>query len=166
MKRGMVAGAACAAMLAAGATSASAAVERTVYRCEGTGAWQVSINLSGQSTAQRTISAPAGACKQVRAAVADDGNFAVFSFDSSDFNGPATFNLIGAGVTGVSAFVGVATEGPALRGPIAIAGDSLDATLSAPDATPSRVTEVHTGDGSCGANCYRTKAVWIGTYGG
>jgi hypothetical protein len=168
MKRVMLAAMVCAAVLMTGATSASAAIDRTVYRCEGTGTWQVDINLAGQSTAQRSIVAPDGACTKIHAGVEDDGNFSIDSFNTGDSAGPgSTINLIGTATTGVNAFIGVSTGGPTiLKGPIAIVGDSLNATLSAADATPWTVTEIHTGDGSCGEGCYRTKAVWIGTYNG
>jgi hypothetical protein len=169
MRRAFAAVAACGAMLAANSPAASAAVDRMVYRCEGTGSWQVSVNLAGQSTATRSITAPTGSCKKVYAGIADDGNFTLRSFDTGDSaggTGPGA-TMIGVGVTGVPAFAGVMTGGSTLvRGPIVIAGDSLNATLTAADATPWTVTEIHAGNGSCGLNCYRTKAVWIGTYAG
>lgn len=168
MKRVMVAATACAAMLMVGATSASAAIDRTVYRCEGTGTWQVTIDFTGPDYADRTLSAPAGACKKIHAGVEDDGNFSIDSFDTGDAAGPGRVNLIGTSVTGVDAFIGVTTNSnlPILKGPIAIAGENLNATLTGIDATPWTVTEIHTGNGSCGVGCYRTKAVWVGTYAG
>lgn len=66
----------------------------------------------------------------------------------------------------MDAFIGVTTNSnlPILKGPIVIAGENLNTTLTGIDATPWTVTEVHTGDGKCGPTCYRTKATWIGTY--
>ncbi len=163
MRRAILFVAACGATLLAGSPAASAAVDRTEYVCQGTATWQVSINIAGQSSATRTLTAPEGACKKIHAGVGDDGNFSVDSFDTGD--GPVTgsFQLIGVGATGVEAFVGT---GENLRGQIVIAGDSLNASLKNADATPWVVTEVHTGDGSCGDGCYRTKAVWGGSYSG
>jgi hypothetical protein len=166
MKSAMVAAIAAGAALAA-APGASAAIDRTTYECVGTGTWQVSINLVGQSYATRTLSAPAGACKKIHAGVTDDDNVSVNTYNIGDAAGPGTVTLTGAGVTGVQAFVGVATVGgTSIGGPVVIAGDKLDATLSAANATPWTANEVHTGTGSCGANCYTTKAVWIGSYAG
>lgn len=165
-KRAIVAAGACAAALAL-APGASAATDRTVYECTGTATWQVSINLAGQSTATRTLNAPLGSCKKIHAGVADDGNFSVDSFDTGDSAGPGTVTLTGVGATGTGVFFGVMTGGALIsKGPVVIAGDKLDATLTGADATPWTVTEIHTGTGSCGANCYTTKATWIGTYAG
>jgi hypothetical protein len=155
-------------LMAGTAVASGATVDRTVYKCEGTGTWQVHVDLGGADYADRTLSAPAGACKKIHVAVEDDANFTIESLDTGDAAGPGRVDLIGANVSGVNAFVGVTTNSnlPILKGPIVIAGDSLNATLTGIDATPWTVSEVHTGDGSCGLNCYRTKATWIGTYQG
>lgn len=165
--RGVIAAAAVAALLTVGASSASAAVvDRTVYKCSGTGTWQVHGGFGAPDYADRTLSAPEGACKKIHAGVEEDGNFSIDSFDTGDSAGPGRVNLIGASVTGVDAFIGVTTNAnlPILKGPITISGDSLNATLTGIDATPWTVTEVHTANGSCGPGCYRTNATWIGTY--
>jgi hypothetical protein len=155
------------AVLVTGAATASGAVvDRTVYKCEGTGVWQVTGGFGAPDYAERTLSAPEGACKKIHAGVDDDGNFSIDSFDTGDAAGPGRVELFGASVSGVDAFIGVTTNQnlPILKGPITISGGSLNATLTGIDATPWTVTEVHTADGSCGAACYRTKATWIGTY--
>jgi hypothetical protein len=167
MKHAIIAAAVALTVLMAGASAASAAiVDRTVYECSGTGTWQVNADFGGPAYADRTLFAPDGACKKIHAGVEDDGNFSIDSFDTGDAAGPGRVNLIGASVTGVNTFVGVTTNAnlPILKGPIVISGENLNATLTGIDATPWTVTEIHTGDGSCGPNCYRTKATWVGTY--
>jgi hypothetical protein len=166
VKRAILAAAACGAVLAIGSPSASAAVGEHVYKCEGSATWQVTVTLS-QSYATRTLSGPIKACKQVHAVVEDDGNFAIYSEDTDPGSVSSTPNLVGGGVTGVPAFVGVVTSPSGrLRGPIVIAGpDSLTATIANADAPPGTAVEEHLPDGSCGTNCWRTKAIWIGTYG-
>lgn len=166
MKRATIAVMACGAMLGFGVPTASAAVAQTVYKCEGTATWQVTIDFAGQSYADRTLT---GQCKNVRAAVQDDGNFSIQSFDSSGSTATFTLNLTGAGVTGAPVFVGVATSSGSgtLRGPVTIAGpETLNASIVATDSSPLIATEVHTGAGSCGPSCYRTNVVWTGTRSG
>jgi hypothetical protein len=167
MRRATFAAAVCAAALTAGASTASGAVvDQTVYECQGTGTWQVSASFGEPDYADRTLFAPDGACKKIHAGVEEDGNFSIDSFDTGDSAGVGRVNLIGADVSGVDAFIGVTTNNnlPILKGPVAIVGDNLNATLTGADARPWTVTEIHTGDGSCGVRCYRTKATWIGTY--
>jgi hypothetical protein len=165
MKRTKIVGAACVAMLAVGAPGASAAVDRTVYKCEGSGTWQVTSGTFGPIYADRSITAPAGACKKIHAGVTDEPNFVLESFDTSDAAGPERINLIGAAAA--NTFIGISTGGTTIvKGPIVISGNSLNATLSAANATPWTSNEIHTANGSCGANCYKTKAVWVGTYAG
>lgn len=167
MKQAMIAAVVGVAFLTAGASAASGAiVDRTVYQCEGTGTWEVTVDFGGPDYADRTLFAPDGACKKIHAGVEDDGNFSIDSFDTGDAAGPGRVDLIGTSVSGVDAFVGVTTNSnlPILKGPIVIAGENLNATLTGIDATPWTVTEVHIGDGKCGPTCYRTKATWIGTY--
>lgn len=153
-------------MLGVAVPAASGAVDRTVSKCEGTATWQVTIDLSGPSSAVRTFSTAMDGCKRVHAGVADDGNFMINSYDNED-SGTSTPNLFGAGVTGVPAFVGVVVSPSGTpRGPIAIVGDSLTATVANADGPPSASVEEHIPDGSCGTNCYRTKAVWVVSYDG
>lgn len=45
-----------------------------------------------------------------------------------------------------------------------IIGDSLAASLTYVDTSPTVTTEVHTPDGSCGTDCYRTKVVFAREY--
>ncbi|HEX8073830.1 MAG TPA: hypothetical protein VF545_02510 [Thermoleophilaceae bacterium] len=163
IRRATIAVAACGAMLGVAAPSAFGEVDRTISKCEGTATWQVTINFSGQSSAVRTLSAPTNGCRNVHAAVEDNGNF---SIDSNNESGSSTVDqpsLIGAGVTGIPAFAGVITSPSGkLRGPIVIVGDSLYATVVNVDAPATfAASETHTAAGSCGTNCYRTKAVWI-----
>ncbi|MDQ3934621.1 MAG: hypothetical protein M3340_08320 [Actinomycetota bacterium] len=150
---------ACAGLLCGHASSASAAEDVWVdVKCEGTATWQVTISLTGASFADRSIDSVV--CKQLHARVEDDGNFDIETCDCG-FSGSYRLNLFGAGVTGSTAFVGVAT-GADRSGPVVIANaESLSATLAGANAAaPSHQNEVHTPNGSCGPNCYRTRVVW------
>lgn len=162
----MVAMATCGVLLGLTAPAASGAVDRTVYKCEGTATWDVTINLVGQSTAVRTLSGGIGVCKRIHARVEDDGNFSLDSTDGDTGPFANDRDLTGVGVTGVPVFAGVATSPSGAVGPIAIAGDSLAATMTSRLESPGSFlsVEVHTPDGKCGPTCWRTKAVWTGTY--
>jgi hypothetical protein len=75
--------------------------------------------------------------------------------------------LTGVGAGGVEAYAGAMTGNDGLlKGPVVIDGSMLYATLTGANASPWTVTEVHTGLGSCGLNCYATQAVWTGSYPG
>ncbi|MDQ3935586.1 MAG: hypothetical protein M3340_13250 [Actinomycetota bacterium] len=161
-----VAMAACAAMLAFGAPTASASlVNRTVYKCELDATWQVTLNFSGTSYADATETTVPGSCRAVNATVQPDGTFSV---TNRTFEGAVSvrWNLVGAGITGSPNFAGVATQpdGPG-RGTFVIAnGSILNATLAGvyPDGEHF-VAEVY-GTGSCGTNCYRTRIIEEGAF--
>lgn len=165
MRRAMVAIAACGAMLGLAAPTSSAAVHRVVDVCQGTATWQVTIDPDpGESSAVRTLDAGQEGCRAVHAELKDDGNF---SIRSEDAGGTVTHDhpMEGAFVTGVPAFVGVLnSSNPGGRGPIVIVGDSLAASLTYVDTSPTVTTEVHTPDGRCGAGCYKTKVVFARAY--
>lgn len=165
MKRAMVAIAACAATLAVAAPTSSAAVHRVVDACQGTATWQLTFNGTGPANAARTLDAGLEGCKAVNAELKDDGNFAIYSEDAG---GTVTHDhpLTAASVnTDPAVIVGLLNSpAPGGRGPLVVVGDSLAASLTYVDTSPTVTTEVHTPDGSCGADCWRTNVVFAREY--
>jgi hypothetical protein len=166
MRKHLLAGAlACVLALAIGAPTASASlVNRSVDKCEADATWQLTLNFAGTSYADVTRTSGTGqGCRLVNATVNADGTFSANSFDFA-YGDTVRFNLLGVGVTGNPSFVGLATRTDgAERGPIAVIGGvSLTATFEASGGGTGAVEYYPTG--TCGTNCYRTHAVWVGTW--
>jgi hypothetical protein len=165
-----------AAALSIGVSTASAdLVHDGVRKCEWDATWQVTINPTGSSYADVTYvptpSALNALCRRADAKVSGDGNLDLQTYDVS----PAytvRLDLLGAALTGSTAFAGTGTynNGTVITGPVTIASDSLTAALQASTTLGSngsaQSTEVHTPQGTCGLNCYRTHvvAVWAAAY--
>lgn len=160
MRRGIVAVAVCAVVVALGAAPASASIaDESVNVCSGKAKWQLTFNPTGTSTASVDITS--SNCKTVNAHVEDDGDFGVGSSDSVYTSAGTPQPMIGVTVTGSRSFVGVMTR-DWMQGPVeAVHGSILNATLTGVNpATGETSTEEHVGTGSCGTNCYTTDVVW------
>lgn len=157
----------CLVGLVIGAPGASGSlVNRTVNKCEADATWQVTLSF-GSSYADVTRTTGTGpGCRTMNATVESDGNFSFTSGDNG-YSDTIRYELVGAGVTGNSSFAGVATRTDgAERGPIVIVGGtSLTATVAGAGGLGEAVVEYYPA-GTCGANCYRTRAVWEGSWGG
>lgn len=152
--------------LSAPIASADDLVNQAVVRCEQTSTWQVTIG--SPSYADRTDApAPPSVCKLLTAHVEDDLDFALTHDDYFTGALPTErLTLVGAFVTGLPAFVGVATDADGtVRGPVEIAGPgTLNATITRVTRPGLRWVAEFLPDGSCGTNCYRTKQTTVGTW--
>jgi opacity protein-like surface antigen len=163
MRIAIIAALACAVVLGASASSASAADLANVSTnvCNGTAEWQV--NLVG---AYADITVTSSDCKVANVWVEGNGNPHVNVTDGGYTGGYRT-SLLGINVTGTNSFVGIA-HGYVGGGPVAVVSpNTLQATMqgSTPStASPSVSTEVHLPNGSCGTNCYKTNVIWSTTY--
>jgi hypothetical protein len=170
MRKYLLAGAlVCALGLALGASTAAASlVNRSVDKCEADATWQLTLSFSGTSYADVTRDGTTGpGCKLVNATVNPDGTFSANSFNFA-YGDTIRYNLTGVGVTGNPSFVGVATRTDgAERGPIAVVGGvSLTATVAGASVSGGTAAVEYYPTGTCGTNCYRTHAVWAGTWSG
>ena len=170
MRKYLLAGAAaCLLALAMGVPAASASlVNRSVDKCEADATWQLTLNFSGTSYADVTRTSGTGqGCRLVNATVNADGTFSASSFDFA-FGDTIRYNLLGVGVTGNPSFAGLATRTDgAERGPIAVVGGvSLTATVAGASVSGGTAAVEYYPTGTCGTNCYRTHAVWAGTWPG
>lgn len=150
-----------------GAPMASAdLVNQAVVRCQGTATWQITVGSTSYADLTHDP-ATLGVCKKVGAQVEDDLDFVLSNDDFLDTASyTQRFTLIGAFVTGLPAFTGVAI-GPdgTVRGPLEIANTgTLNATITTVAQSGLRWTAEYLPAGSCGTNCYRTNYVLIGTW--
>jgi hypothetical protein len=161
MRRVTIGVAACAALLAAGVTSASArnVVDQTTNVCSGTARWDV--NLAG---AYADMFIETSTCKSLNVAVEENGNPHINGTDGP-YSGGYRVGLIGVTVTGTNSFVGTTTRGLQV-GPLEVVSPGiLNATMTGVNHTvPGHATEEHVGLESCGTICYRTKVHWYHTY--
>lgn len=163
MRRATIAALACAALLGVAAPSASAAdiASARVNVCTGSAQWVVNLPL-----AYADLTVTTSTCKITDVWVEGNGN-PHFNVYDGGYTGGYRVSLLGVNVTGTNSFAGIA-HGFIGGGPFeVVAPNTLTAALqgfNGSTASPSVSTEVHTPDGSCGANCYKTKVAWQTTY--
>ncbi|HEX2126721.1 MAG TPA: hypothetical protein VHF45_09205 [Thermoleophilaceae bacterium] len=161
----MIAMAACVAAVGVGPQAASAKVlEKTVVTCQTTATWQVTRGLTARADVTLDASAPTG-CRNLNAEIEDDLNFLFRSYNDAYPGFASTYDLIGVFATGMPQFVGVASAGGRVFGPVEILNaTSLNATLSGLTPSGGNIVQEHLPAGGCGPDCYRTNVALTGIW--